>query len=425
MLHNFRNYGYQDIRLTPDVNVFYGPNGVGKTNIIEAVYYLSIGRSFRTTRDRDLVKWDAHGFCIYADLELYGKQKRFAVNYVLDGSKRISVDGKRAFRRYDGSGGQWPSVVVFSPQDLYIVKGPPASRRAFLDLLISRASKTYAKELWEYTRALNQRNALLRSQEVREEVYAIWEERLATTGSRIVSERQRFLAEISKSASRYYETLVAGAEELSMYYMIAGRDADGGLGGDDLLTATQATTQAALQVASQAKTQAKTLSRTEARAEATDPTSDVKTSDVKGFLFESLARNRAKERHLGNTIVGPHRDDVAFFVDSKDARVFGSQGQQRTVALSLRLAEVELLTKTTGEVPVLLLDDVISELDELRRSQLLRNVFSGGQVLITTTSLQDVVLWLKGSDESTPYGIEVFEVTSGAEGPVIRSPSGR
>lgn len=391
LLHNFRNYGHQDIQLTQDVNVFFGPNGVGKTNLIEAIYYLSTGRSFRTSHDKDLVKWDAHGFYIYADLELYGKHKRFAVNYVLEGSKQVTIDGKRATRRLNG--GPWLNVVVFSPQDLYIVKGPPASRRGFLDLLISRASETYARQLWEYTRALNQRNALLRSQEVREEVYAIWEDRLATTGSRIVSERRRFLAEISESASRFYETLVAGAEDLSMDYIIAGATTNQGPGAHDFVTTT------------------KTM----------DSTTDVKTWDVKGFLFESLVRNRAKERHLGNTIVGPHRDDIALFVDAKDARVFASQGQQRTVALSLRLAEVELLAKTTGEIPVLLLDDVISELDELRRKQLLSNVFSGGQVLITTTSLQDVVLWLKSSGETTQRGTEVFEVASGREGPVIRS----
>lgn len=379
LLQDFRNYGHQEIRFSGGTNVFFGPNGAGKTNLIEAIYYLSTGRSFRTSRDKDLVKWNASGFYISADLELYGKSKRFAVNYSLDGSKRVAVDGKRVLRRQDGSA--WLNAVVFSPQDLYIVKGPPSARRGFLDLLISRVSKTYARELWEYSRALNQRNALLRSGEGREEIYTIWEDKLATAGSRLVGERRRFLAEVSESASRYYGILVSGLEDLSMRYMVNCGD-----------------------------------------WEPHDLVGEAVGADLKALLLESLARNRAKEKRLGNTIVGPHRDDIALLVNAKDARVFGSQGQQRTAALSLRLAEVDLLTRTTGEPPILLLDDVISELDELRRSQLLGKAFSGGQVLITTTSLQDVLLWLRSSSEVASCHAEVFEVTGESEGPIIKKP---
>jgi DNA replication and repair protein RecF len=374
LLHNFRNYTHQEIELSSGINVLFGSNGAGKTNLIEGVYYLSTGRSFRGARDKELVRWNSDGFYVFADVEVYGEVKRFAVKYPLNGRKQVTINGKRPARFYSGE--SWFNAVVFSPQDLMMIKGPPSARRTFLDALVSRLSTRYARALWEYNRALYQRNTLLKSRERRENYYVVWEDKLAQTGSFLMTERKRFLLSVMSNAARHFSTLTGGEENVSVDYISSF---------DNCATLAE---------------------------------SDVK--GVKEDLLRALSRNRVKEQRIGSTVVGPHRDEIVFLVNGKDVRSYGSQGQQRSVALSLRLAEVSLLTGVTGEPPVLLLDDVTSELDELRKRQLLGHIFFDSQVLMTTTSVNDVLLWLGASPREGQQPFCSFEVLPGLEGPTIR-----
>jgi DNA replication and repair protein RecF len=333
-LDDYRNYEALSVDLAPGVLLFEGANGAGKTNLLEAVYFLSMCRSFRLGRDRDVVFRGAARALVRAEAAGRDGAVSFALEYdVRTPEKRASYNGNRVPKLLDYAG--ILPTVAFHPEDLEIVKGPPALRRRFLDHWLAQYDRRYIYLLKRYNDALSQRNALLRayggSAFARPEYGAITET-MVEAGSGIVAARADKTAELAGGAASDYAALTGGGEELEIRY-----------------------------------------SPNTACAE--DPE-----------VFKGALSARAEdEQRFKRTLTGPHLDDVAFGISGLDARRFASQGQQRSVVLALRLAQFRAVADNLGEVPVLLLDDAFSELDRDRVEHLAETVSAAEQVWVTTT----------------------------------------
>ena len=337
VLRNYRNYEQLEVDFTSNVNIFIGENAQGKTNILEAIYLGAVGRSHRTAEDDDLVKWEQDS----ASVDLF--------------FTRHSVDNKVGFRLIKGRNKEilfndFPikprevigslTAVLFSPEDLWLIKGAPALRRRFLDTEISQAVPLYYRNLLQYTRVVNQRNHLLKKiheRKAQPELLDSWDEQLTKLAVFLVAKRLEAVKKLGMLAKLMHRRLTGSRENLALAYYLAGME--GGAA----------------------------------------------PADLYGWYRGKLAQDRATDIARGSTSVGPHRDDVILRVNDKELRNFGSQGQQRTGILALKLAELEFLKSETGEYPVLLLDDVMSELDGLRREQLLSFIRDRIQTFITAT----------------------------------------
>ena len=325
-LRNHRNYAHLELDPGPGVNVFLGANGQGKTNLLESVAMLALSSSPRARREIDLIGPVAPESRIQADVESGGRNLEVMISLVADGERArrtIEVDGVR--RRSVDLPGHF-RVTLFWPDDLGLVKSGPELRRRFLNHMLVQVEPGYAVALAGLKRVLEQRNHLLKriaGGEDGRQVLEVWDEELVKFSSLIVTARERAVRELRPEAARLHSQVAAG-EALDVFYQ----------GPPDDLAAA-----------------------------------------LRQALPEDLRR--------GSTSIGPHRDDIEVLLDGKQARAFGSQGQQRTAVVSLKLAEAELIAGRTGERPVLLLDDVLSELDVQRRTALLSQVESGGQVVIT------------------------------------------
>ena len=329
-LRNHRNYALLDISMEPGVNVFIGANGQGKTNLLEAVAILALSASPRTRRDVELVGPVAPASRIEADVESAGRRMELTIAISVEGERArrtIEVDGAR--RRAVDLPGHF-RVALFWPDDLGLIKAGPEQRRRFLNQLLVQVEPGYARALSGLRRILEQRNSLLKRIAAGQEAVDsldVWNVELARVGSEVATARAAAVRELAPSATRCHAEIGAG-ERLEIEY----------LGPPDDLAAA-----------------------------------------VHNSVADDLRR--------GSTSVGPHRDDVRVLLDGHDARGYASQGQQRTAVVSLKLAEADLVARRTGERPVLLLDDVLSELDLERRAALLRQVRNGGQVVITSVDV--------------------------------------
>lgn len=336
-LAGFRSYTETVFELGSDLTVLVGPNAAGKTNAVEAMQLVTAAASFRGPRWEELVRWGENR----ARVEMRAEGDRDLLETSLDvssaGGHSFSVNGKTAKRRADIAG-RLPSVV-FTPEDLQLVKGPALRRRAAVDDLGEQLSATYGALRRDYVRVVRQRNRLLQDARAGDAELTPWDEQLATLGGRLLAARVRLLRRLADRAVPAYADL-AGGERLEISY-------------DD---------------------------RT---GSAEDPTEESATE----ALREGIGRRSAEERARRVTLVGPHRDDVRFEVEGRDSRAFASQGQQRTIALALKLAEVDVVEEVAGRTPVLLLDDVMSELDEERRRALTDLVQRDVQTIVTTTNL--------------------------------------
>lgn len=349
-LFDFRNYPELDLPLERSATVFFGGNAQGKTNLLEAVALTALARSPRTGQAGELVRFGqaaARVTCaVQTDRGREELETRITVTPTLAGSralKRFSINGRsRQSSEMTGS----LRVVLFWPDDLQLVKGPGEGRRRFLNTLLSQIDQSHARELTRYGHLLDQRNALLRAvRDGRQSAPDLdyWTRSLAESGAAIMVDRQRRLLELQPVAAAFHRELTDDRERLDLRYRPAGVRI--GEAPVDL-------------VAEQLR-----LAMEEARD-------------------EEIAR--------GQTAVGPQRDDVEVWLDDHEARLYASQGQQRTAVLSLKLAELHYLAEVTGEQPVLLLDDVMSELDPTRRERLLAALQPGPQALITAADLNDL-----------------------------------
>jgi len=338
ILRNFRNYETLELEPDPVLTVLVGPNAAGKTNIVEAMQLLTAADSFRKPQWSDLVMWGKEQASL--SLRAEGNNRLLETELAVSGAGRrvYRVNGK-VRRRVSEAAGLLP-CVVFTPDDLRLVKDAAERRRSAIDGVGDQLSSTYMATRTEYERVLRQRNSLLKHPQPNPELLDTLTEKLSRSGFAFAGHRKRLFERISRRMSEVYPTLSNG-EELSARYVYSWQR-DG-----------RSTSQ---------------------------PESDSELLDV-------FSSRRSEELSRGTTLIGPHRDEVFFAVGGRDARTFASQGQQRTIALAWKLAEVGVITEIAGQAPVLLLDDVMSELDETRRQALMSFVGRAAQTLLTTTNI--------------------------------------
>ncbi len=364
-LTNFRNYLRLEWDTPPGVTILQGGNAQGKTNLLEAIYFLATAASPQAEADRQLINWEVQGEDM-AFARLTGEMEGASVESVEmvllllpgEGSrKEIRVNGVR--RRASDLLGLF-KVVLFRPQDVDLIAGSPGLRRRYLDELVPQIERGYGRALLEYERILLQRNHLLRRMRERGgggKELEIWDERLVERGSQLIASRLRMVAALEKVAQKIHGELTGGEEDLRLFYKSSLPLEEG------------------YQLPLNAHP-AFALSSSPATGEA-----------IAARFQEALRHQRRLEVERGMTLVGPHRDDLRCLVGDMDLTIYGSRGQQRTCALSLRLAQVRLIQGETGEQPVLLLDDVMSELDQERRRYLLAALREQEQAIITATQL--------------------------------------
>ena len=333
-LKNFRNYDILDIEIDSKTNIFYGDNAQGKTNILESIYLTGTTKSHRGTKDRDLIKFGEEEAHIEVVVEKKGVPYKIDIHLKKNSPKGIAINKipiKKASELFGII-----NIVFFSPEDLNIIKNGPAERRRFIDIELAQLDKVYLNDLSNYNRIVNQRNKLLKDIYDRQdllETLDIWDMQLVQYGNKVIERRKLFIEQLNEIIEKVHEKLTGGKEKLKLVY-------ESGTGIYDLETA--------------------------------------------------LNKNRERDIRMKSTSVGPHRDDICFISNEIDIRKFGSQGQQRTAALSLKLSEIELVKKVIHDTPILLLDDVLSELDKNRQNYLLDSI-RDIQTLITCTGLDDFV----------------------------------
>ena len=336
-LKNFRNYASLQIDFSNEFNIIYGNNAQGKTNIIEAIFLCASGRSHRTSKDGELLKYGTSAFGINLVLEREGVQKEINIMFSNEERKRIKINDIPTKRIGDLMGQL--NAVMFSPEDLLLIKQGPAERRRFADITISQLKPSYFYDLQQYAKILFQRNTLLKNITVKRELVDtldVWDRHLIKTGSRIMKERSCFVNKLNELAEIRHKKLTNNEENLTLKY---------------------------------------------------NPSFDYKCNDnedMENCFKKEIDKNRQREIMKGNTILGPHRDDIDIVLNGESTKIYGSQGQQRTAVLSMKLAEIDLMKEESGEYPVLLLDDVLSELDDRRKEYLIESI-ENVQTFITCT----------------------------------------
>lgn len=344
ILRNFRNHEDLEIHLSEGLNIFFGENASGKTNILESIYLLSTVRSHRGARDKDMVRWNAPGYAVTGMVRRSGTERRVDLVYDVS-SRRKSARVDSVAEPQVGQLLGHINSVVFSPEDMDLVNGAPTARRRYFDRQISQMDAGYYRYLVAYHRALSQRNALLKAGPgAREDSLAVWDHQISEIGARIMQKRARVIEVLSSGTKGFSNVLSGGRENLNLMYSPS---LPGVVWPQD-------------------------------------------TESIRDAITLVLQRRRREEINRRVTLVGPHRDDVLFNLDGVSAKAYASQGQRRTAVLSLKMAEVEFMESETGEAPILLLDDVASELDPKRRKFLVRAVEGRIQTIITTTNLTDI-----------------------------------
>lgn len=349
-LQDYRNYDSLNIAFDKGTNILYGDNAQGKTNILEAIYVSATTKSHKGSKDRDIVNFQKEEAHIRTFLEKDGVETRVDMHLRKSKSKGIAIDGQKIKKAADLLG--LCNVVFFSPEDLSIIKNGPAERRRFVDMELCQLDSFYLYNLNHYNRIVNQRNKLLKDMYFNPDLrdtLNIWDSQLVSFGSKIIERRQLFVEQLNEIIYDIHRRLSGEKEEIRIQY---------------------------------------------------EP-------DIQIEKFEkTLYNNQEKDMKLKQTTVGPHRDDFSFLTGDMDIRKFGSQGQQRTAALSLKLSEIELVKRITKDTPILLLDDVLSELDSNRQNYLLNSI-GEIQTIITCTGLEEFV--------NNRFEINrVFQVTDGA-----------
>lgn len=368
-LINFRNHKNTVLELSPGVNVLVGENAQGKTNLLEAIFLTCVGRGWRTNKDKEMIDFAADAARVKTTVKRRFGPVAVEINLSRATKKTIKINGVPVQRMGELMG--QVNCVFFSPDELRLVKDAPADRRRFLDIDISQIDKGYFYALLKYNKILLQRNALLKTHgEGVESGLDIWDMQLAKVGALIVSRRIKFIKELSKSVVKVHEYLTSGCEQIELSY--------------DSITIPSDV------ISNVATAELKTVDA-------------VVLSQVERLLLEQIKVARERDLRLKTTTLGPHRDDLQITIDGRDVRNFASQGQQRTVALSLKLAELEIFREATGEMPILLLDDVLSELDSRRQARLVK-VLSKCQSIITAVDFA----------VTAPLGVRVFNIKHGS-----------
>ncbi len=354
-LENFRNYSSCEVVLKPHLNVFSGSNAQGKTNFLESIYLSSIGKSPKTTKEKELILWGKDRAKINIKVKKQYREETIETTLNTNINKSIKINGLN-IRKIGDLIGEMP-VVYFSPEEIGLVKDGPADRRRFMDIDISQINKNYFYLLCRYEKVLQERNKLLKETknfDALKETIELWDEQLADIASKIIYFRLDFIEKIKTPAKTVHANITANKEFLEVCYQ-----------GINLKS----------------------------------------TKEIKEKLLLSYKNTLRKDYDFGYTTIGPHRDDIAININGIDVRNFGSQGQQRLATLSLKIAELVLFEKVLGEKPILLLDDVLSELDPKRCKNLL-NEIKDYQTILTTTKFSR-----KLDEESAIFNVKNAVIT--------------
>ncbi|MGX7049064.1 recombinase RecF [Lactococcus piscium] len=345
-LKNFRNYKALHLEFDPNLNIFVGQNAQGKTNIAESIFFLALTRSHRTHTDRDLLSWDEKEMRVSG--RIIKKNMTVPLEVSLTSKGRIAKANHLKENRLADYIGNL-NVIMFAPEDLAIIKGAPSIRRRFMDMEIGQIRPVYLYDLMRYNKTLKERNSYLKFDpaKIDTDFLDVLDEQLVTYGHKVIEHRSRFVESLMTISTVLHDNLSHGKEKLVVKYV----------------------------------------------------------QNVKADFAAELKLARQKDLFRHQTSVGPHRDDLQFMLNDIDVSNFGSQGQQRTTALSIKLAEIDLVFQETGEYPVLLLDDVMSELDNQRQLDLLSLVIGKTQTFITTTTLDHL--------QHLPDKLTVFQVSDG------------
>ncbi|MDD3415651.1 MAG: DNA replication/repair protein RecF [Lachnospiraceae bacterium] len=341
-LKNYRNYELLQMQFDPKINILYGDNAQGKTNILESLYLSGTTKSHRGTKDKDLIQFEHEESHIEVMVEKKGTPFQIDMHLKKNRPKGIAIN-KIPIRKASELFGL-VNFVFFSPEDLNIIKEGPSGRRKFVDLELSQLDKVYLSNLSNYNRVINQRNLLLKEiastffsgadkKQNLLETLDIWDIQMVSYGSKVIESRKKFINQVNRIIREIHQKLTGGIEQIELSY----------------------------------------------------------ESSIGNMSLEAaVTKNRNRDLRMKSTSVGPHRDDICFTVNGLDIRKFGSQGQQRTAALSLKLSEIELVKQLIGDTPILLLDDVLSELDKNRQNYLLDSIHDI-QTVITCTGLDEFV----------------------------------
>jgi len=343
-LQNFRNYESVQLEFTDGVHVFIGENAQGKTNLMESIYALAMTKSHRTTNDKELIGWNKEFATIKGTVEKTATKTNLELQFSKKGKiAKVNYLEQKRLSSYLGN----LNVILFAPENLTLVKGSPQNRRKFVDMELGQMSSLYLYDLVEYNRVLKQRNTYLKQLAIKkkqpDEYLEVLSEMLSELASKIVFHRLDFMKQLEALAIPIHDQLSLGREKFSVSY------------------------------------------------QATIPLEDGLTPEqMKEIYMNQFKKNQTREADQATTLIGPHRDDLIFYLNEIPVQTYGSQGQQRSTVLSLKLAEIELMKLSTGEYPLLLLDDVLSELDDDRQTHLIKAIENKVQTFITTTSLDGI-----------------------------------
>ncbi len=333
-LLDYRNYESLQMNFDKGINILYGENAQGKTNILESIYVCATTKSHRGSKDKEMIRFDREDSHIRLFIEKNEIEHKIDIHLKRNKTKGAAIDGIPIKKSSELMG--MVNVIFFSPEDLAIIKSGPAERRRFMDMELCQLNKVYLHDISNYNKVVNQRNNLLKQayyQESLKETLDVWDEQLVHYGLRVIREREKFIETLNELIYPIHRKLSGNRENLYIQY---------------------------------------------------EPSIDAVRFEEELFL------RRENDLKLKSTTIGPHRDDMGFYINDINVRKFGSQGQQRTAALSLKLAEIDLVKLIIKDTPILLLDDVLSELDSFRQNYLLESIRQI-QTVITCTGLDEFI----------------------------------
>ncbi|MDU6522412.1 DNA replication/repair protein RecF [Enterococcus devriesei] len=342
-LRNYRNYSELSLAFPNRLNIFLGENAQGKTNLLESIYVLALTRSHRTSSEQELIGWHEDFAQIKGRIERGTSELELELLLTKKGRKsKVNHIEQKKLSSYIGQ----LNVILFAPEDLSLVKGSPQMRRRFIDMELGQINPVYLYDLAQYQQTLKQRNLYLKQlseKKQTDEIYLdILTEQLVDFGSKVLANRLQFIKKLEYWSNDLHSKITNQKETLAIQY------------------------------------------------DASIPLESEAVEAIRTVFMNELIKNRKREIFKGNTFLGPHRDDLIFMVNQQNVQTYGSQGQQRTTALSVKLAEIDLMKEETGEYPILLLDDVMSELDDSRQIHLLETIENKVQTFLTTTTLNHV-----------------------------------
>ena len=350
---NYRNYNVLDISLGPHVNVFMGDNAQGKTNILEGIYYCAFARSHRTSKDRELINWNSDNALLSVTVGRERLDKRIDISILKDGKKAIQIN-KIKIKKIGELFGNF-NVVMFSPEDLKIIKDSPGVRRKFIDMELCQLNPKYYYNLVQYNKVLNERNSILRNRNINKDILDVYDMQLVEFGYNIIIDRLEYIEKLNKYSAKIHSDITSGKERIEFKYISTIKDLE----------------------------------------------------NIRENFYSLLEKNRVRDCERGITSVGPHRDDFNVLINDVDTKSYGSQGQQRTAVLTIKFSSLKIIKELTGEYPVLLLDDVLSELDFSRKRYVLSTI-GDIQTIITCTGIEDLYEYL--DDKSKVFKVKDGEI---------------